>query len=96
MFLIKTIIGASHIHGNGVFALEEVPHGTIVWRYDPTFDRVISDEELIGVPNAFLDYVNMYAYRSSDLGGRLVLPCDHAKFLNHSADPNTIEFPSSP
>jgi uncharacterized protein len=93
MFLIRTFIGASAIHGNGVFAGEEIARGTVIWQYEPNFDRVISDEELAGMPDAFCDYINMYAYRSSDIGGRLLLPCDHAKFLNHSADPNTAELP---
>ncbi|MEO6946583.1 MAG: SET domain-containing protein-lysine N-methyltransferase [Nitrobacter sp.] len=93
MLLIRTVIRASEIHGNGVFAVEEVAAGTVVWRYEPNFDRVISDQELDGMPAAFWDYINMYAYPSSELGGRLLLPCDHAKFLNHSADPNTIELP---
>lgn len=57
------------------------------------FDRVIFDEELKGMPAAFCEYIDTYAYRSSDIGGQLLLPCDHAKFLNHSTDPNTIEFP---
>ncbi len=93
MFLIKTFVGASAIHGNGVFAAEAIAIGTVVWRFEPIFDRVISDEELYGMPTAFCNYLDMYAYRSSDLGGRLLLPCDHAKFLNHSSDPNTIELP---
>jgi uncharacterized protein len=93
MLLIRTFIRASPIHGNGVFAAEEIACGTVVWRYEPNFDRVITDEELVDMPDAFCDYINMYAYRSSDIGGRLLLPCDHAKFLNHSADPNTIELP---
>ena len=91
MFLIKTLIGPSRIHGNGVFAGDAVSPGTIIWRFEPTFDRVISDDELKGMPAAFCEYVDMYAYRSTDIGGRLLLPCDHAKFLNHSIDPNTTE-----
>jgi len=93
MLLIRTLVGPSQIHGNGVFACEAVPQGTIVWRFEPNFDRVISDDELKGMPTAFLEYIEKYAYRSSDIGGRLLLPCDHAKFLNHSTDPNTIELP---
>jgi uncharacterized protein len=93
MLLIRTFIGASAIHGNGVFAAEDIACDTVVWRYEPNFDRVISDEELSGMPDAFCDYINMYAYRSSDIGGRLLLPCDHAKFLNHSTTPNTVELP---
>lgn len=93
MLLVRTFIGASSIHGNGVFAVDEIARGTVVWRYNFRFDRVISDEELAGMPDAFCDYINMYSYRSSDIGGRLLLPCDHAKFLNHSTEPNTIELP---
>jgi SET domain-containing protein len=93
MLLIRTRIGPSSIHGNGVFACETVAPGTMIWRFEPLFDRVISEEELSGLPFAFREYVDMYAYRSTDTEGRLVLSCDHAKFLNHSSDPNTEELP---
>jgi SET domain-containing protein len=93
MLLIRTRIGPSAIHGNGVFACEAVRPGQIVWRFQAEFDRVISDDELAAQPDAFRQYVDMYAYRSTDLGGSLVLSCDHAKFLNHSDDPNTEEQP---
>jgi uncharacterized protein len=91
MFLIRTRVGPSRIHGNGVFACERVSLGTEIWRFEPLFDRIILDEELTKLPPAFRDFVEMYAYRSCDLDGRLVMSCDHAKFLNHSADPNTRE-----
>ena len=91
MFLIRTRIGPSPIHGNGVFACETVDRGTTVWRFEPAFDRVFSEDELFSVPPAFREYVDMYAYRSVDLEGLRVLSCDHAKFLNHSDDPNTQE-----
>ena len=41
------------------------------------------------MPAAFREYVDTYAYPSTDLEGRLLLPCDHAKFLNHSSHSNT-------
>lgn len=93
MFLIRTRIGPSSIHGNGVFACESVEPGTLIWRFEPLFDREISEADLRDMPSAFREYINMYAYRASDLGGRLILSCDHAKFLNHRADPNTSEVP---
>ena len=93
MFLIRTSIRPSSIHGNGVFASEDVAAGTTIWRYEPAFDILITDEQLSATPAAFREYIDMYAYRSSDLNGRLLLPCDHAKFLNHSPDPNTSELP---
>jgi uncharacterized protein len=91
MFLIRTRIGPSDIHGTGVFACENVDQGALIWRFEPLFDREISEAELSDMPAAFQEYIAMYAYRASELGGRLILSCDHAKFLNHSADPNTSE-----
>jgi len=93
MFLIRTRVGPSPIHGNGVFACEAADEGDVVWKFEPLFDREISETDLANMPQAFREYIAMYAYRASDLGGRLILSCDHAKFLNHSDDPNTAEIP---
>src|SRR5690242_18185598 len=93
MFLIRTRVGPSSIHGTGVFACENVEQGTLVWRYEPLFDREIPEADLCNMPPAFREYIDMYAYRSSELGGRLILSCEHAKFLNHSDNPNTSEVP---
>ena len=93
MFLIRTRIGPSRIHGVGVFAVDAVPTGTVVWRYDPAFDRIVTDEELARSPPAFRAYLDAYAYPSADLDGATLLCCDHAKFLNHSAEPTTEERP---
>lgn len=93
MFVIRTRVGASPIHGVGVFAAEPVALGQTVWRFEPGFDRVITDEEFGTAPAAFRDFLAMYAYRSTDMDGQTILSCDHARFLNHSDDPNTEEQP---
>lgn len=93
MFVIRTRVGPSPIHGVGVFAAEPVAVGETVWRFAPGFDRVITDEEVAAAPAAFREYLAMYAYRSTDMAGGTVLSCDHARFLNHSEDPNTAEQP---
>ncbi|RYB02565.1 SET domain-containing protein [Lichenibacterium ramalinae] len=93
MFLIRTRLGPSPIHGVGVFALEAVPAGTVVWRYDAAFDRIVTPTERDGAPRAFRAHLDAYAYPSADLGGATLLCCDHAKFLNHSDHPNTAERP---
>ena len=93
MFLIRTRIGPSRIHGVGVFAADPVPAGAVVWRFEPAFDRVVTAEELARSPPAFRAYLDAYAYPSQDLGGAMLLCCDHAKFLNHSDRPNTEERP---
>ena len=93
MFLMSTRVAPSKIHGLGVFACEPADIGTTVWRFDPAFDRIIAEEEIRSVPEAFRAYLNTYAYRAVDVGGALVLSCDHARFLNHSDNPNTEDRP---
>jgi hypothetical protein len=91
MFLIRTRVGPSAIHGTGVFADEPVAPGQSVWRYDPVFDRTFSQEDYEAAAPAVRAYLNMYAYRALELGHAWVLPGDHARFLNHSDHPNTTE-----
>jgi uncharacterized protein len=93
MFLIRTRVGPSPIHGNGVFACEDADRGVLIWKFEPLFDREVSEADLVNMPVAFREYIDMYAYRATQLDGRLILSCDHAKFLNHSHDPNTSEIP---
>ena len=89
MFVIRTRVGPSPIHGTGVFACEQVAAGSVVWRFQPPFDQVLPEELVRGLPESGRDFLETYAYRSVDLGGCLVLSGDHARFLNHSEDPNT-------
>jgi len=93
VFIIKTRVGPSSIHGTGVFTCEDVAIGAPVWRFHPPFDQALSDDDVAGLPDVVRDYLKIYAYRSKDLGGRLVLSGHHARFLNHSEDPNTEERP---
>jgi len=93
MFVIKTRIAPSSIHGLGVFACEDVPPGAEVWRFCPPFDIVVPEAALTDLPNAVRLHLDLYAYRSVDLGGQLVLSGDNAKYLNHSDDPSTEELP---
>ena len=91
MFVIRTRVGPSTIHGTGVFACEDVPVGGVVWRFHPPFDQVLSHSDIAGLPEIAREYLETYAYPCLDLGGKLVLSGDHARFLNHSDDPNTEE-----
>ena len=93
MFVIETRVGPSPIHGTGVFACEPVAIGGTIWRFHPPFDQVLSHEDIAALPRAARDYLEIYAYPAADLGGKLVLSGDHARFLNHSDDPNTEETP---
>lgn len=93
MFVIRTRVGPSQIHGNGVFACDGIAAGEEVWRFQPPFDQVLSDDDVANSSEIVREYLMMYAYRSVDLGGRLVLSGDHARHLNHSDNANTEERP---
>ena len=89
MFIVHTYIGASPIHGTGVFAGEDVAAGQAIWRFAPGLDLIVPFDQIENSPKAFRDYMEMYAYVSPQVDGGMILSCDHAKFLNHSDDPNT-------
>ena len=88
MLLIATCVAPSPVQGLGLFAVEPVAAGQPVWRFEANFDRVLDPAfaaTLPPVPRAFLD---RHAYRSPDFPGRIVMPGDDARFLNHSETPN--------
>ena len=89
MFIIQTRIGPSTIHGTGVFADEDVAQGQPIWQFAPGLDLVVPAQTIAAAPKAFQAYMDMYAYVSPLVAGGMILSCDHAKFLNHSDDPNT-------
>jgi uncharacterized protein len=93
MFLVRTKLGPSPIHGVGVFAAEPIAAGREVWRFAPGLDLVIPLDQIPTLPEAFQAYLATYAYRSRDVAEGMVLSCDHAKFLNHSEAPNTVIAP---
>lgn len=90
MFIVQTYVAPSRIHGNGVFAAEDVAEGQSIWQFAPGLDLVVPFDVIAAMPKAFQDYMEMYAYVSPLVEGGMILSCDHAKFLNHSDQPNTI------
>jgi SET domain-containing protein len=93
MFVVKTRVAPSAIHGLGVFACEDISAGAEVWRFQPPFDIVVPESALADLPAAVRMHLDIYGYRSVDLGGQLVLSGDNAKYLNHSDDPSLEESP---
>ncbi len=87
MLLIHARVAPSAIQGLGLFAAQDVPAGTVVWRFAPGLDQLIPQDAIPGLPAAFQDYLARYAYPHPDHPGVVVLSCDHAKFMNHSDDP---------
>jgi len=89
MLLVETELRASPIHGIGVFLLEDVKEGQLIWRFDSRIDRVFAQAELDEMPErlrAFLEVYSTYHEQS----GLWVLCGDNGRHFNHSDSPNTI------
>lgn len=73
--------------GNGVYATKAIPKGTIIVVKD-SFDRVIRRQDFLSAKEPLQGMVENYVYH--DKNGNLVLSWDHAKYMNHNCDPNTM------
>jgi SET domain-containing protein len=86
MYLVKTYLDKSPIHGIGVYAGGDFPAGTVLWREQPGFDAVLTPEQVRALPaeaRAFMDTYSYYAH------GKFHLNADNGKFTNHADNPNS-------
>lgn len=89
MLLVDTYVAPSQIEGVGVFAAEPIPAGTLVWRLEPDFDRLIPVEQYEAAEPRMRAFLDRYAYPSPDRPGFIVYEVDNGRFMNHSQTPNT-------
>jgi len=87
MLLVPTEVRISNIEGVGCFATADIPKGTLVWRFEPTFDIALSSEEYDNLPAAAKAYLERYGYETGFLPGKIILDADNARFFNHSRTP---------
>ena len=87
MLLVPVRIGRSEIHGQGVFAIEDIPEGTIVWRFTPGFDMDQDPLLLDRQPPHSRKVMLHYGYIDPIIN-RFILCCDDCRFMNHSGRPN--------
>lgn len=74
--------------GVGVFATKLIPKGTIVWIKDD-LDLILTEKFIETLGDLQKADVYKYAYLESD--GIYVLHWDHAKYMNHSFNPNCVD-----
>jgi SET domain-containing protein len=91
MYLVRTEIRPSEIHGVGVFALEPIAKGQTVWRYDLFFDIRVTDFQFACAPKIMQEHIQKRGYR--DEGGFWIMDGGHNQFVNHSEDPNCVVSP---
>jgi len=88
MLMVETELRASPIHGIGVFLLEPVRKGQLIWRFDSRIDRVFSNAELDEMPEPLQRYLKTYSTLHKGLN-LWVLCGDNGRHFNHSDAPNT-------
>jgi hypothetical protein len=82
--VIKTV---SPEIGIGVFATHCIPKGTIVVVRDQ-FDTCLTQTEFQHMAEPMRSFMETYLYH--DKHGNLVLSWDHARYMNHSCNSNTM------
>jgi SET domain-containing protein len=88
MLMVQTELRHSPIHGIGVFLLEDVTEGQLIWRFDSRIDRVFADAELNDMPEQLRTFVEVYSTFHQQ-SGLWVLCGDNGRHFNHSDQPNT-------
>jgi SET domain-containing protein len=78
---------ASAEKGHGVFALQNIPKGTITWVRDP-LDHLITAEAVELLPLELRGALSHDYYRP--FGGHYLLTHDNTRFMNHSCNPTCV------
>ena len=89
MMLVRTYAAPSAVEGVGVFAAEKIRKGTLIWQYQPSFDRLVPAEMLLTASPVIQEFLRKYAYPAHDEPGMLVIEVDNGRLMNHSEEPNT-------
>ena len=89
MLMVDTELRPSPIHGIGVFLLQPVSRGELIWRFDGRIDRVYAEEEMAELPDHMRRFLRRYStwHESTRLW---VLCGDNARHFNHSDSPTTV------
>jgi len=90
MLLVENFIGPSNIHGLGVFTARPISKGELVWEFNPVIDRVISPDDLAGLPEHVVKMIYTHAEFFANTGN-FVLSGDGDAFMNHSESPTLID-----
>jgi len=97
MYLYGVEIKKSEIEGKGVFALEKIKKESIVWKFKPGHDILISQEEFKKLSGDKKLELGKIGY-SSPISKNWIYPPknDAARFTNHSSSVNNLSMAFNP
>lgn len=89
MLRVRTFVDVSPIPraGLGLIAAEDILPGTVIWEFTPGIDGVVPRSRI--ADGVQWDFLRRYGY-SRD-GVEFIVCADDARYINHSAEPNTAE-----
>jgi hypothetical protein len=90
MMLVPTYVAPSAIEGVGIFAAEPIAAGTLIWRLEPSLDRLLRRGDVAVLSEVFRTFVERYSYPYPHDPEQLIVELDNGRFMNHSDAPNTI------
>jgi SET domain-containing protein len=91
MYLIPVEVKESAIEGKGVFTVEAIKNGTIVWKYVAGHDQSLSPKDYEILDEAGKQYMEKVAYLSASSGQYIFPPeNDPALYTNHNAPHNNL------
>jgi SET domain-containing protein len=88
MLLIRTYLDKSPIQGIGVYAKDRIAKGTMVWKLDDRFDRLIDVDVWEAQSGPVKDYLDRYSYPRRSDPRFIVFEADDARYMNHADAPN--------
>jgi len=87
MLIIETYTAPDAFGGVGLFSKNFIKKGTIIWKYNPIFDRFYTIEDYKNLDSSFNEH--KYTYPSRMNGVDCVgLSMDNDRYTNHSETPN--------
>lgn len=88
MLLVGVALGKSDIEGIGVFAKQPIARGTLVWKLDQRYDRLVPVEQWEAEAGPVKEYLDRYCYPRRADPRFIVFEADDARYMNHSDRPN--------
>ena len=89
MMMVETELKPSTIDGLGVFLIQPVRKGELIWRFDSRVDLIYTEEEIATLPVHVQCYLRTYT-TWHETAGVYVLCGDNGRYFNHSDAPTTI------
>ena len=89
MYIVKVEVRDSEIDGKGVFTLQDISKGDVVWKFDLSHDQVMSPEAFSKLSENEKEKLLRVAYLSRRTKQWVYPPAgDAAEFTNHSKENN--------